>query len=134
MLVPGYQRNQRVHARQDVRICGKPYKEYFDEMCFCPVLDGDGVYTYWVSDERRQFTVLCRAFSDQGRPGPEVEIRYAPRSSTPQAKSFRERKRVALAVEVVQVGIVESSKEFFSSKLFVGPSILRMTLEQGEEG
>ena len=42
------------------------------------------------------------SFSVQGL-GSEIEIQYAPRSSTPQARSFSERKRVTLAAEVVQV-------------------------------
>ena len=72
-------------------------------------------------------------FSDQGRLCTAVEIRYAPRSSTPQAKSFSESERVAWAMELDQVGTPESPKYIFSSKLFVGSSILRMALEQGEE-
>ena len=101
-------------------------------MRFCPVLDSDGMDTYRASDAVRG---VVQRISDQGRLGPDVEIRYAPRSSTPQAKSFSESKRVLLAIEVDQVGTSECSKEFFSSKLFViGSSILRITLEQGEEG
>ena len=96
-------------------------------MRFCPVLDSDGMDTYRASDTVRG---MVQRISDQGRLGPDVEIRYAPRSSTPQAKSFSESKRVAMDVD--QVGTTESSKENFSSKLFVGSSILRMALEQRE--
>ena len=96
-------------------------------MRFCPVLDSDGMDTYRASDAVRG---VVQRISDQGRLGPDVEIRYAPRSSTPQAKSFSESKRVAMDVD--QVGTTESSKEIFSSKLFVGSSILRMALEQRE--
>ena len=96
-------------------------------MRFCPVLDSDGMDTYRASDAVRG---MVQRISDQGRLGPDVEIRYAPRSSTPQAKSFSESKRVAMDVD--QVGTNESSKEIFSSKLFVGSSILRMALEQRE--
>ena len=96
-------------------------------MRFCPVLDSDGMDTYRASDAVRG---VVQRISDQGRLGPDVEIRYAPRSSTPQAKSFSESKRVAMDVD--QVGTTESSKENFSSKLFVGSSILRMALEQRE--
>lgn len=85
-------------------------------------------------------SILQRAISDQGRPGSEVDIRYAPRSSTPQAKSFFERKRVTLAAEVVQVRVTESLNELFSTELFVElriiswrilteSPILRLTLE-----
>ena len=69
----------------------------------------------------------------------EVEIRYAPRSSTPQAPSFSETNRVKLAAEVIQLRATESSNDFFSSKLFVGlcisagSPILRLTLEKGGE-
>ena len=65
----------------------------------------------------------------------EVEIRCAPRSSTPQAKSFSERKRVTHKIEEVRVGVTKSSNEFFSSKLFAevrmlaGSSMLRLTVE-----
>jgi hypothetical protein len=68
--------------------------------------------------------VSQRTFSDQGQPGSEVEKRYAPRSSTPQAKSFSERSRVKLAAKVVQVGATEPLYEDFSPGLFVGLRIL----------
>jgi hypothetical protein len=93
-------------------------------MCFCPVLDGDGADTYSSGGQ-------AESFSDQ-RPDFKVEIRYTPLSSTPQAKSFPERERVALAAEVIQV---EPSDECTSSKLVVGLRIfadfpmLRLTLD-----
>ena len=42
---------ERANVRQDVRICRQPYKEYFDEMCLGPVLDGDRTDTYQVTGE-----------------------------------------------------------------------------------
>ena len=54
-----------------------------------------------------------------------MKIRYAPRSSTPQYKSFSEIKRATLAAEVlVLVGFPTSSNESFSSELLVDSSIL----------
>lgn len=50
----------------------------------------------------------------------EVEIRYAPRASTPQDKSFSERKRVALEAGA---GVRTCSNEFLSPELFVEPSL-----------
>lgn len=68
------------------------------------------------------------SFSDQGRPDSEGEIQYVPRASTPHAKSFSERKRVAGAETAF-------SKEPFSSGPFAGLEIsswfpiLMLTLE-----
>jgi hypothetical protein len=68
--------------------------------------------------------MVQRAFSNQGRSGPEINIRYTPLSSTPQAESFSETNRVTLATEVVQVGVIESLSELFSTEFFVGLRIL----------
>ena len=78
--------------------------------------------------------------SDQALSRSNITIGYAPRSSTPHAKSFSENLRVTLAAEVNQVGDTESLNEFFSSVLFVelrilvGSSIRWSTLKLGAEG
>jgi hypothetical protein len=53
------------HARQDVRIRRHPYEEYFNEMGFCPILDGDRMDTYQVADARMRFAEFRTALSDQ---------------------------------------------------------------------
>ena len=85
-------------------------------MCFGPVLDSDRTDTCRVTGESESGSWCgVKAFSDQGRSGPDVKIRYTPLSSTPQVESFSERRRVTLAAEVVQVGVTESLNELFST-------------------
>lgn len=67
-----------------------------------------------------RFAVRRKAFFGQNRPGSEVEIRYAPRTSTPQDLNFSERKRVTLMAEV---GVGTSSNKFFSSELLIEPCL-----------
>jgi hypothetical protein len=65
------------------------------------------------------FAASRGTFFNQGRPGFEVNMQYAPRVSTPQSKSFSEIVCVKLVAEVVQV--VGSASKFSTrneSKLF----------------
>jgi hypothetical protein len=49
------------HARQDVHIRRHPYEEYFNEMCLCPILDGDRMDTYQVQAHEcgSQYSAPC---------------------------------------------------------------------------
>ena len=37
---------EKAYARENIHIRGQPYEEYFDEMCFCPVFNGNRVDAY----------------------------------------------------------------------------------------
>ena len=119
------QLRETAHVRQDVHVRRQPYEEYFDEMCFCPVLDFDGADAYQVKRERIP-SVISAEHSLMRIDQIQKLMPYAPRSSTPQAKSFFERRRVRWAAEVIQpeTGVTNSSNDCFSSELFVGSRIL----------
>jgi hypothetical protein len=118
---PGYERNhykvKKAHARRHVHSGGQPQKEYLDEMRFCSVLDSDGANSYRVTGTGKANPFQYFKVDLGNR-----RNRYAPRSSTPQYKSFSEMKRATL--EVVLDRISTSSNESFSSEPFVASSML----------
>ncbi len=82
------QLREEKYARQDVYIPRHPYKEYFNEMRFRPVLDGNGMDTYQVTGEQMRFAVFRTSLFDQVYPVPSSRYDTYLAPPLPRSRAF----------------------------------------------